>query len=1412
MRDKIFISVIQVIFVTDMSSLQSMKKRCRSLREKEKWKELSEVYNKVGMMLKDQGRYGEALEYYSLDEELCEKEKDICGQALAHRMMGEVLTNMGKYKDALEQTKQFLAIARHEQDFKMEQQALASLGYIYTVKGETDKEAYNSAIKFLKKCHSAVSMIPKNDFDKGEEISMKGRAKENLGTVYWHQGNREEGEKHQAEAESLYREHKLWEDLFRLTDSIVSLLLVSATTSDLSSALRYCETSMEAAHKVHNSSKQKQCMVAALFTKSKVLLLKEEWEDARDCLIRARGYGIKSDISKMVDNNLKMLVVVVNGREQIMAGVGEGIMSHTPYEGIADALCKYEGNEEKVKVVELALKYYQLAYNRADSEGNMASLPALNTSIAITYKEIGDFDNALGYFKKQLELEEGNLSDQCSTLSQIAEVREYLKNSSQQVLQAMHDWVECAEKTGLNNLLVEALQELARVQEEGEMEEDAILTKNRIRNLGGSVEVEQKSSQGSSDSEQNSENFPEVDLDVLEAPTVRVGEARRTPFMYKNRNAKGEYKLHIALQKLNNESDVIYMIEKGHPLEVEDNAGWTPLGEAVGNTNISYVKMLVNAGANINHRNQDGETPLFLACFKGWLDGVEILLDKGAKVDFKNKKGESGMAWLRDHVRDGKNGKYKEYKEPGVMDRIETALSRFENEYVRLGLTIDTSYPVLTDSIELEEEEDNEMDRTLCSRSVRERDPVFSSTQRSGRKARSPDVSRSSMLDRRRQSKSPSPVQRRYSHSRSPSPLSRSRPTSQASLFSRRGYSRSPSPKPTRPISPIMAATQVYKTAMEAVRSSSSRPVLQSLTVVAKRNTVGQVEEGMDDWLEDDLGPDKKKRKRPSDETFFDHKKVKSLASRRENLSPTQSVRIDLTNSPNLVPDKIPTNRLSKSKKSHQPKIYQALPTSRPSSPSIPLIYSLPSPPRPITPVLHPVARHTSMPILKVRVSLVGEMFLIPVPHPHLTVKWLASEASARYYRQSGSEPVLRLTTGDGAGLDPGDLVTHVVQGTEPLTGVVISWNCKPAEDRYRDACKDFVTPCFKNICERLSLMATTNTLSLNIPIKKQHAEPIFHCLKSNMGLRELNLSRCKLTDPIITLLGPLLPTLPYLSTLDLSQNLLSLQSLQLLSTYNLPSLINLSLCCNPLGDLALPGLTSLLCMGPISSLKLSRCQFTRSLFQSGRPDFAVAMKKSKLKILDFSYNDFGEIGLEILLKCLPPTLTSLNLTSSIPSTSPRNLGNHLYSYCREGNPDCDLTSLNLSGLSLTDSILPSLMNCLPHCGRLSCLSLSHNPLTANGLVTLLSSLVEHSVPLTRLDLAQMQSMSLNFWSDKSVAVELEDRLESLLATNCSRLELLVLPDQADLVISLKKVWDNAWGSRSRHRRDGMGNVELSID
>ena len=179
-------------------------------------------------------------------------------------------------------------------------------------------------------------------------------------------------------------------------------------------------------------------LVGALYTKSKVQLLKEEWEDARDSLIRARGYGVESIVSPAVNNNLKMLVMVLRFSEQIMAGLGEGIMSHTAYEGIADALSKFSGTPgEMVKVLGLAVKYYKLAYNRADNEGSMASLPALNKSIAETYKDMGDYDGALVFFQKQLDLDKGNDKTLCSTLSNIASVRVSLKYSYQQVLQPL---------------------------------------------------------------------------------------------------------------------------------------------------------------------------------------------------------------------------------------------------------------------------------------------------------------------------------------------------------------------------------------------------------------------------------------------------------------------------------------------------------------------------------------------------------------------------------------------------------------------------------------------------------------------------------------------------------------------------------------------------------------------------------------------------------------------------------------------------------------------------------------------------------------------------------------------------------------------------------------------------------------
>jgi len=1381
-----------------MASLQGLVKKCRQLEEKEKWKELSEAYNQLGRMFSERGKYKDALLYHTKDKEVCEMTQDISGQAQAHRMMGETLADLARYKEALEQQKQYLAMSRQLQDPVMEQRALATLGRTFLYIAETDKDAYNKSIKYFSNALKSVSKIPKKDIEPKERASMTGRALENIGIASWHL--EKDSEEFFSRAVSMYRDNKLWEDLCRVTDIKVSFLLVSASPSDLSLALTCCESSLDAANKVHNSMKQNQCKVTALFSKSKVLLLKEEWEDARDCLIRARGYKIETDISAMVMNNLKMLIVLVKLKEEIMAKMKGKVMSHATYEQIGDALTKFQGNAgEIVKVLGLALKYYKMAYSRADNEGTMEALPALNNSIALTYKDMGDFDNALVFFERQLELERGKYEELGSTYSNIASVRESLKCSFQQVLNPLLEWEQCAIKVNNVGDQIMALQEIVRLQELNGQEREATETRMKIERLGGSVDSEEPSSQGSA----MSDNFPEIDLDLVETPVVqRVGEARRTPAIFKNKNERGEYPLHLKVQKPNQESEVISMIERGHPLEVEDNCGWTPLGEAMGHMNLSYIKILVNAGANVNHRNMSlrdstGDTPLLSACARGFLDGIEYLLGVGAKVDLKNKKGESCLAWLRKHLKDGRKGKDETYKQPGVMDRLEAALIKVEAEYTRLGLS--TEYNLPSESMELDDdsdESDTDQDRTLRSNERREAPVMVTSTQRRS----------STGYARRQVSRSPSPDNNSLPSLSPTTPTSRDSTPSPSPKSRYRSYSLSRSPTPNiRTISPpSLAPTQVYKDAIAGVRSST-KSALQPLSQLPRKNTesVKEMDEGFD-WIVDDVG-EKKKRKRPIGENILsDKKKIRNLDSRRENLSPTPSASIDLTQSPDLKPpQKSLTNKLSKKNKAIQPKIYQSLPsTTRPASPSFSSLPPIPTIP---TPAPAPLPNTT------VRVTVEGERFLIPVPTPDRSVSWLAGEASARYYRLTGSEPVIRLTTGDGDGLDPGDLVMQVVQGSEPVVAVVTSWNCKPAEERYRDSCKDMGTSCFKGICDKLALMATNNYLSLSVPLKTQNAAPIFHCLRSNIGLRELRLSRCKLSDTTMTLLVTLLPTLSNLSSLDLSENLLSIQSLKLLSGLKLPLLSHLSLSLNPLGDLALPSLTAILSMGPITSLNLSHCMFTKSLFQTGRPEFSEGMKNSKLTALDVSQNNFDEVGVEILVKTLPSSLRHLNLSACINSPTPQSLGSTLSAYCMRGNPTCELTSINLSTLSITDNILNSILPIFFHCGRLSVLNLSHNPLTVSGIASLLKSLVEESVPLITLESAQTRSASATFWSDKFAASDLEYQLESILTSNCSRLEYFSLPDQMDLVVPLKKVWDKAWGSRSRHSKDGMGNIVLSI-
>lgn len=953
--------------------LNSLKKKVRHLQDvPSKWKELSETYQKLGRVLKENRQFEESLEYFRNDRELCTRNEDMDGQALgkkhlyhyqyfnnhslkllfftAIRMIGEVLAEDGKFQEALSYNRDYLKLAQDAHDTVNIQRALATLALTYISMSAHDSSHLNKALKYCNKCLEAISRIPSKEIDQKERCQMTGRALENIGRIKWRIGDLDQAETNFNEAEIRFRNYKLWSDLVRLTQSR-AILWLESKADDLSKALKQTDKCLEASEKIDDSQKD-EAMAEAFILQFKVNLISRNFYDAKQSLSKAKSLQKKDQYTdKYITRHLKMTLKVCRCENEIMQSNSESLLgnSHKPYEDIADALVCFEGStEEKKKVSKIILDYYEKAFTRADNEGNTHLLPDLNMSIAKTYEDLQDYESALVYFERQLEYEVGNRRDQCITHSNIAMVKEFMDSSYSVVMESRQKWLQTAEEMQDTKLQVDALREILRYQKDKGHTSEAEETRRKLDHLGGGSEIDRESCSQGSDL---SDKFSDIDLEAeMKTQGPIVAKARilkRIPADLLVKNKLGETPLMLDTKRPGNEVRIVSKIERGAPLEAEDNAGWTPLGEATAQMNISYMRILTEAGANINHRNNDNTTPLIQAAISGFLDGVEHLLDKGAKVDTRDKKGCTVLSYLKDHLMEAKKPNCaKDYKAPGVLERLETNVGRIEKMLTRLGLSTNVVLPVEEDSQEGFCSDDG--DHTLTEDNYAD-----------------------------------------YVRPRS----------------------RSPSPKSSPTLSPVAKSkkrkeVRLYQEAMDSFKGTSSRAAFTQITENPRvvQGGVGGAEECLDDWLVDDMKLSQKKRKRPVEtSTQVNSKKSKNIEN--ENPEP----EIDLTLSPVFKPAVSMKSRLNKLKRksnTSQPLISSLLPKSRTPSP-------LPGPSRvsPLPPpdVAMPAPTQSATSVTRVKISISGEMFLIPVSDQTQNVGWLAKEAAARYCRQVGSEPTLKV-------------------------------------------------------------------------------------------------------------------------------------------------------------------------------------------------------------------------------------------------------------------------------------------------------------------------------------------------------------------------------------------------------------------
>ena len=113
-----------------------------------------------------------------------------------------------------------------------------------------------------------------------------------------------------------------------------------------------------------------------------------------------------------------------------------------------------------------------------------------------------------------------------------------------------------------------------------------------------------------------------------------------------NKKYRGDTAIMKASRRCDGSNVVAFLLEKGaniNDTEIRDTIDQTPIIVAAQGGCKDIVEMLLQAGANIEHRNDQGENALISAAQEGHKEIVKMLLDAGANINQENADGETAL-------------------------------------------------------------------------------------------------------------------------------------------------------------------------------------------------------------------------------------------------------------------------------------------------------------------------------------------------------------------------------------------------------------------------------------------------------------------------------------------------------------------------------------------------------------------------------------------------------------------------------------------------------------------------------------------------------------------------------------------------------------------------------------------------
>ncbi|CAG7787116.1 unnamed protein product [Allacma fusca] len=1253
----------------EAEEIEYLIKGLRQAESKGDFKEVASIHNQLGNLYRLRGDFEESIEHHKKEGQITKKyfENDNIGLAVAYRNIGEVYIDMKEEKEAVRFIERYLKIAKNEKNLVEEQRAHITLGRIslgladkYTENDSNDPDASRKKKQELDNAERqftrAREILHEEDFNrlvKEKELAdMKCGTYLNLGITCDLRDNSKDAIMWIERAIVLARHHGLLDNLHRCYSS---LYLTRIKLENYKEAYQAARDAVKVARLIQNKVMEYESRIL----EAKALFLLDDLEKGVNLLKRIRKLIKKTEAAQNLLEEVDVFLTA--GVRILMADDNHYASDRRDYFQLK---CYYElkgDNYVTLGNLHEAIRSYKESIAAAEKSGLSGKpLSALYYSLAATYKDQGDYTNALRNFQKEMEILKGNRAEEFRTQINIADSLERARKPAEIVITAYRAAIAYAEPFPKKQAL--GYKSLSQYYKFIRNEELAGICAKKAVEILKSCKGEDDPEDDSQDILDDAEDEP-IDLDNLssadsetedeEDPDIKkiTGVARKSVKF--RRNEKGETPLHVAAIKGDVKS-VRRLLAKGHDVNPRDFSGWIPLHEASNHGHYEIVVELLNHKAFVNDTGGekcDGMTPLHDAASNGHFACMRALIERGANAIIKDRYGSRPidvlLAWFhreRTSLTTEQLEDYEEMKET-LIELMKKAGRKYTKSDEKLALkkanqretspefglmksdrggddipvTIFVPHP---DEFEgkagvneyneamsiLRRKDTKSRERPSRRNSSPPKEALLAESQYVGDDWLVTDESQVPETSNNKRKRDPfddlkqADRQIRRKHGKR---------NAVAQMDLLRKNDTILSPVRISSVEPDLDTPEISSSPEEDFRTEDDTPELDSPVQHDPEITLVS-----DDSSEEDVP-------RPSSS------RRSSIGSKQRSLSPVQSTlsrkkqtklpftRIVRSPSPVFIEVNESPSKTDASRSQQSSKFIRTM------SQEIPL---------------------------RLKIDIMGTKILVPVVQLDKTIDWLCQETADRYFKECGSgmKLTVSLMTKDGCKLSGGDTIRVAISETETeLMAKVENSTLIELHARFGNACKKMsIEPDMEAMGAVIRCETSEALILTDIPLRGKISEALFQSLKHHLFLREINLSGSSLHDDGTRKLCAILPTLPKLDKLDLSCNGITHEGLGIFAevfrkaafskldeNYKPPlALKNLVLSHNPFGNVITDALSQIIrALVHLKLLLVLDCNLTAGLFSKNKRGLISSINESNLEVLNISYNHLGKGGVQIL-------------------------------------------------------------------------------------------------------------------------------------------------------------------------------------